>query len=192
MNSKSKGNTFERDMSRMLSLWWTNGKRDDAIWRSASSGALTTVGKGRYLAHTGDFAATDAEAAPLFDKVIIEAKRGYNRYSMQDLLDIPEDAARSNPVWEMFKKLAGACNEQEKVGLLLWKRDRRDLLAFSIKVCHTRPSIMTMYRCLVHTPNFIVYGDTWKEFSSSFSGAQIKSLLDSLDASSVLTPSTPS
>ncbi len=97
MNSKNKGSGFEREMSRLLSLWWTDGKRDDAIWRSASSGALTTVGRGRYLAHTGDFAATDAEAAPLFDKVIIEAKRGYNRYSVQDLLDVPVDSLRKNP-----------------------------------------------------------------------------------------------
>jgi len=130
MNTKQKGNNFERDMSRKLSLWWTNGKRDDAIWRSASSGALTTVGKGRYLEHSGDFAATDEEATLLFKHVIIEAKRGYNRYSMQDLLDVPEGSLSRSPVWEMVTKLGRACYEQKKHGLLLWKRDRRDLLVF--------------------------------------------------------------
>ncbi len=131
-NNKQKGNNFERDMSRLLSLWWTQGRRDDAIWRSASSGALTTVGRGRYLAHTGDFAATDAEAAPLFDLVIIEAKRGYSRFSVQDLLDVPAASMDKNPVYEMLEKLTGACVTQKKFGLLLWKRDRRDLLGFFV------------------------------------------------------------
>ena len=195
MNSKNKGSGFEREMSRLLSLWWTDGKRDDAIWRSASSGALTTVGRGRYLAHTGDFAATDAEAAPLFDKVIIEAKRGYNRYSVQDLLDVPEKSLAKNPVWEMVTKLCSACYDQKKDGMLLWQRDRRNLLLFF----RANPT-STHLGCLPIRPwlSFLspdgsyFFGMPWDYFTSNVSGAQIKSLLGSLDASSVSTPSMSS
>lgn len=193
-NNKAKGNSFERECSRMLSLWWTNGKRDDAIWRSASSGALTTVGKGRYLAHTGDFAATDGEAELLFKHVIIEAKRGYNRYSVQDLLDVPKKGRAKNPVWEMFTKLRQTCLAQKKIGLLLWKRDRRDLL-----VLVSRPDVMsTASVCLdcklivYLPPNDLLGVLPWVEFESTVSADQLRSLLTPPVASSALTPSTPS
>jgi hypothetical protein len=193
MNTKQKGNNFERDCSRMLSLWWTNGKRDDAIWRSASSGALTTVGKGRYLAHTGDFAATDGEAELLFKHVIIEAKRGYNRYSVQDLLDVPEKGRAKNPVWEMARKLAKACMEQKKVGFLLWKRDRRDLLVLILRpdVMNT-PRLCFDYRLILHfPPNEIVGVVPWYEFCTTVSADRLRSLLMPPAASSALTPLNP-
>ena len=189
MNTKQKGNNFERDCSRMLSLWVTNGHRDDAIWRSASSGALTTVGKGRYLAHTGDFAATDGEAAWLFEHVIIEAKRGYNRYSMQDLLDVPEPGRAKNPVWEMVTKLEAACTDQSKYGLLLWKRDRRELLAFwrgnsYYDIYHRRT--MHFYG-LDDEKGWL--GTNWNDFSSIVSADRLRSLLAPPGASSSPTPS---
>ena len=195
MNTKQKGNNFERDCSRMLSLWWTDGKRDDAIWRSASSGALTTVGKGRYLAHTGDFAATDGDAELLFKHVIIEAKRGYNRYSVQDLLDVPEKGKLKNPVWEMFTKLRSACEAQHKHGLLLWKRDRREMLVFSVETNRIPQTLVASFDVavvLLPPPALYIYGVTWTRFQFTVSGARIKSLLDSLDASSSSTPSTSS
>ena len=162
-NNKQKGNNFERDMSRLLSLWWTKGKRDDAIWRSASSGALATIGKGRYLAHTGDFTATDAEAAPLFDKVIIEAKRGYSRFSVQDLLDVPATSRAKNPVYEMMAKLTEACSTQKKSGLLLWKRDRRDLLVFLITRSHDLICYIPKIQ-MISGNGHILYGMRWDDF----------------------------
>jgi len=195
-NGKAKGNNFERECSRMLSLWWTSGRRDDAIWRSASSGALTTVGKGRYLAHTGDFAATDGEAALLFEHVIIEAKRGYSRYSMQDLLDVPEGSLVKNPVCEMVTKLNLSCEIQHKWGLLLWKRDRRNLLVFTLAprsdlqsfVPPERNPWMTVW---LPTGNFL-YGMPWDQFAAIVSGARIASLLTQPVASSESKPVTPS
>jgi len=193
MDSKAKGSSFEREMSRLLSLWWTNGKRDDAIWRSASSGALTTVGRGRYLAHTGDFAATDAEAAPLFDKVIIEAKRGYNRYSVQDLLDMTPEAGAKNPTWQMFSKLADTCFSQIKFGFLIWKRDRRGMLVFML----SRPMYKlhfesTGIKMEVHSPKWSYYGMSWNDFTLNVSADQIRSWPVPPASSSVSTPSTSS
>jgi len=210
MNTKSKGNNFERDCSRMLSLWWTSGRRDDAIWRSASSGALTTVGKGRYLAHTGDFAATDGDAELLFKHVIIEAKRGYNRYSVQDLVDVPKD--KQNLVHEMLSKLILACKTQGKLGMLIWKRDRRA----PILICTDYSAYPGDREPDLVIPNFLGYRLvvlSWQDFSldtsgplfrarlekhdaerqvPSVCGAQIKSLLMTPASSSVSTLSTSS
>lgn len=41
-NGKAKGNSFERLVSKQLSLFLTQGKDEMAIWRSASSGAMAT------------------------------------------------------------------------------------------------------------------------------------------------------
>jgi len=194
-NGKVKGNTFERDCSRMLSLWVTNGHRDDAIWRSASSGALTTVGKGRYLAHTGDFAATDGEAAWLFEHVIIEAKRGYNRYSMQDLLDVPYRSMDKNPVWQMQFKLGQTCSEQQKDGLLLWKRDRRELLVFyrPLPARVAWPLILENSWLSLRAPDGSSYfGLRWETFASIVSAVRLESWLAKPVASSSSTPSNPS
>jgi len=184
MNTKQKGNNFEREMSRLLSLWWTNGKRDDAIWRSASSGALTTVGRGRYLAHTGDFAATDGDAELLFKHVIIEAKRGYNRYSFQDLLDVPGSRIKQNPVYEMLSKLHLACIQQDKRGMLLWKRDRRELLLLFWKMPFS-DKLLVDKTVLVYSPplpsGFAVM--TWNQYSASVSGDRVRSLLGQPGAS---------
>jgi len=190
MNSKNKGGVFERDCSRMLSLWWTDGKRDDAIWRSASSGALTTVGKGRYLAHTGDFAATDAEAAPLFDRVIIEAKRGYNRYSVQDLLDIPGDKQLGNPASEMLYKLDEVCRTQGKWGLILWKRDRRGTLAITMGRRFVFPELAPHLEGRVGILHFHVL--PWQAFEISVSANQIMFLPATPVASSSCSSSTSS
>ncbi len=196
MNTKQKGNRFERNCSRMLSLWWTNGKRDDAIWRSASSGALTTVGKGRYLAHTGDFAATDGEAELLFKHVIIEAKRGYNRYSVQDLLDVSWKSSAKNPIWQMYTKLGTTCHEQGKLGLLLWKRDRRELLAF----VRGNPAFpgwgealrVERYPLRLIGPDCVyLYGMAWEQFQLNVSADRVKSLLTLPGASSAPTPLNP-
>jgi len=197
VNTKQKGNNFERDCSRRLSLWWTNGKRDDAIWRSASSGALTTVGNGRYLAHTGDFAATDGEAELLFKHVIIEAKRGYNRYSVQDLLDVPQAALTKSPTYDMFHKLSAACSVQLKYGMLLWKRDRRELLVFFRDRLYPLgiPPIVPENAIWINVlcPDGVwMSGVPWSRFKSTVSADRLRSLLAPPVALSESTPSTPS
>lgn len=76
----AKGGVWERECAKMLSLWWTDGERDDTIWRTSGSGSRFTTrkkqGKGTYNA-AGDLCATDPIAQPLFDFLLIECKRGY-------------------------------------------------------------------------------------------------------------------
>lgn len=80
-----KGDDFERDVSRMLSLWWTEGKRDDIFWRTSASGGRATAraeyaGRQTKYEH-GDVTFTDPVGKPLLDLAVIEAKRGYTNTS---------------------------------------------------------------------------------------------------------------
>jgi len=79
-NTGAKGGEWERDLSKMLSLWWTHGDRDDVIWRTHGSGSRATTrsrkGLGT-LGAAGDLMATDPIAEPLFAYWLAEAKRGY-------------------------------------------------------------------------------------------------------------------
>ena len=40
---KRKGNNYEREMSRRLSLWLSENERDDLIWRTHNSGGRFTT-----------------------------------------------------------------------------------------------------------------------------------------------------
>lgn len=42
-NSKRKGNVMEREIAKKLSLYLTDGKEENAVWRTSSSGAMATT-----------------------------------------------------------------------------------------------------------------------------------------------------
>jgi len=60
INSKSKGNAWERKSARILSLLLSDGKKTDLFWRTASSGALATVTK-KYNTQMGDIQSVNQE-----------------------------------------------------------------------------------------------------------------------------------
>ena len=39
----AKGPSFEREVCEKLSLWWTDGKRDDVFMRTSGSGGKATA-----------------------------------------------------------------------------------------------------------------------------------------------------
>ena len=96
-NKSGKGSGFEREIAKRLSLWWTEGDRDDVMWRTQNSGGRATIrrkqGKGLAGQHS-DLTYTDPIAKPLFDIVLIECKRGYKRWSLLDMVDKGKKAAR--------------------------------------------------------------------------------------------------
>jgi hypothetical protein len=128
MSKAQKGSAFERQICKELSLWWTEGQRDDVFWRTSGSGArATTRGKrgsstyGQY----GDIAATDPIGEPLLKFVTIELKRGYNKATPWDLLDAPEKAAK-----QTFEKFLCQAEDQRCAAdtpgfWLITKRDQR-------------------------------------------------------------------
>ena len=127
----AKGATFERDISKVLSQWWSVGlggvKRDDIFWRSSQSGGRATqrakFGKDTYGSY-GDITALDPIGEPLMRFATIELKRGY-KDTPWDLLE----CKRTGAVRPFEKALVQAQKSSIQSGSLGWiligKRDRR-------------------------------------------------------------------
>lgn len=124
----AKGSAFEREVCKMLSLWWSRGQSSDIFWRTAMSGGRATVRRKKGLVtrhHNGDIDAIDPTGKPLTDLLLIEIKRGYNRTTFADLLDAPVRAAEQQ--WAGW--IAKARTTQRAAGIAHWfliaRRDKR-------------------------------------------------------------------
>lgn len=129
----AKGGDYEREMCKRLSLWWTDGKRDDVFWRSASSGGRATSRskKGKKTAGSyGDITAVDVEGAPLIEAFTIELKRGYSASSFADALDRRDNQGAS--LWENFVEQASRSAREARTPywLLIHRRDQKKALVF--------------------------------------------------------------
>lgn len=126
----AKGSSFEREICKMFSLWWTDGKREDVFWRTSGSGARATVrskSKQKTFGQYGDVQATDPIGQPLIDLCTIELKRGYSHETFANLL---EDSQTANAKPCMYAKfIQQAKGDSRKANtpwwLLIVKRDRR-------------------------------------------------------------------
>jgi len=121
-----KGASFEREVCKQLSSWWTGGERDDVFWRTPQSGGRATrrAQKGQKTAgHYGDILAVDHVGQPLIDFMTFELKCGYPDDSFADLLD---GTAKS----QWFKWIQGAIRVRDESGSKYWglvvKRARRE------------------------------------------------------------------
>ena len=129
----SKGSQFERDICRLLSLWWSNEERDDLFWRSAGSGAMAKtrkkVGKSTFGQY-GDVQATDPLGQPFLDVFTVELKRGYSKDNFANMVDKREGAAMQ--AWESF--LHQVKEDTQNAGslywMLIWCRDRRQPIVY--------------------------------------------------------------
>lgn len=78
VNGSQKGAAFERTIAKQISLWVSGGTNPDLLWRSASSGARSTVrrkatGKG-IDNQASDIAPTHVDAEPFSSLFILECK----------------------------------------------------------------------------------------------------------------------
>ncbi len=127
---KNKGNSFERQVCKQLSLWWTNGKSEDIFWRTASSGAMANIRSKRHkecFGQYGDIQAINPIGQPLIDLCTIELKRGYSKSTFADLME-PSTHANPNPCqYEKFclQAYADYQRSDSMSWLLIVKRDRR-------------------------------------------------------------------
>lgn len=134
MAKQGKGSNFERQTCKTLSLWWTNGKRDDVFWRTAGSGARaktrSKTGQNTFGQY-GDIQATDPIGQPLIDTVSIELKRGYSHNSFADIID-KKETSKTQQLYELFIEQAkqDAKNAGAPFWMLITKRDRREALVF--------------------------------------------------------------
>lgn len=106
----AKGGNFELKIAKILSLWFSEGERDDLVCRTDSSGGRATVrskkGKETNIFLYGDLKHSDDLAMPMFKKWSIECKTGYakkNKKSITkwDILDLI-DSTQKETVFEMM------------------------------------------------------------------------------------------
>ena len=124
VNGKAKGCSFERDICKKLSLWWTNQQSDDIFWRTASSGGRATQRKKQEketFGQNSDIQATNPDGQPFVDLFCIECKRGYGKWDLLEFLDggktTPEILSFSNQVMEDCEK--------GQYPVIIFKRDRK-------------------------------------------------------------------
>ena len=130
-----KGGNFEREMAKKLSLWASNGKHDDWIWRTSSSGARakTRAKQGKETANScGDLKPEHMGAFFLFNKCIWELKNGYKSWCVLDLID--NTKTRSNQKKEKIQTLESfaiqskqdAKNAKVPYPIILTKKDKHE------------------------------------------------------------------
>lgn len=147
-----KGSSFEREVCKKLSLWVSNGEKDDIFWRTAGSGARATTrakgGKSTCNAD-GDMCCLDPAYQWFIDSVLIEMKRGYNSWRLDDFL-LPKQ--KKDSIFVVWEKLEKEAAQLHKLPLLILKQDRRQELYISQSYFQTDKSV-----CLMHRYKFPVY-----------------------------------
>jgi hypothetical protein len=124
----SKGSSFERKICKQLSLWWSEGKRDDIFWRSSQSGGRATSraqkGLSTYGSY-GDIAAVDPIGEPLLKLFTIELKRGDSHKTPADLIDVEGDNSK-HPWMKCLQQTIRQHKAAGSVGwMMIFKRDFR-------------------------------------------------------------------
>ena len=142
-----KGSNFEREICKLLSLWWTNDKRDDIFWRTSGSGARATTRsktKQKTFGQYGDVQATDPIGQPLIDLCTIEIKRGYSKSTFADLIEESQTANAKPCAYAKFIEQARQdCNRAGSFSwLLIIKRDRRKPIIIIPSILHTKIKII--------------------------------------------------
>lgn len=92
-NRAACGSQFERDICKELSLLLTKQERDDVLWRTAASGARSTIRarQNKHLDQCGDIASTDPSSKWLTDLILFELKNGYPKaFDILSMIERPE------------------------------------------------------------------------------------------------------
>lgn len=128
-----KGESFERDMCRFLSLWWTEGKHNDVFWRSRVRATRRSPDAKHQL---GDIKADSPEGEGLMKVFNIELKTGYSvgkkgktvknvPWDLLDLIDYrkgSEDLEKKQII-KFWRQTVTDAEISERIPLLIFSRD---------------------------------------------------------------------
>lgn len=131
---KQKGNCFENDRAKELSLWITKGARIDIFERSSSSGAKATMhrklGRDAFSSQAGDIASSDPLGEQLTKPIMIECKH-YADMQYQNLL-----FGGKGGVVQFWHKLLEECDYYKKHPMLVCRQNNRPIiLGVTLHVC---------------------------------------------------------
>lgn len=118
---KAKGGAWEREVSKKLSLWLSEGKQDDLLWRSAMSGGRATVAhkKGKKDSQVGDIAGTSELGVKFTDIFAIECKT-YQSLHMESFIYNQDKGALG-----FWKEIDAKAHASGKVPVLVAKQVRQ-------------------------------------------------------------------
>jgi hypothetical protein len=130
----AKGRDFEREISKDMSLWLTNGENPDCIWYTKSSGGratrrVKTNQESKRYDH-GDLGPDDACVYYYFDTFNCELKTGYGKkhkkqttlWSVTDIID----SSQSTPIfYDFWWQSINDALESEREPMLIFRRNRR-------------------------------------------------------------------
>lgn len=129
----AKGSSYEREICKKLSEWWSRTGADDIFWRTHGSGARATSRskRGKSLGKQyGDICAVDTRGKSLIDVCTISCKRGYAKTTIGDLIDQTANSKES----QFAKWISEAIRDHLLADSLSWmlivKRDRKADLIF--------------------------------------------------------------
>ena len=122
----NKGANFEREASRKLSLWLTDGKRDDVFWRNRTRITSNTPNAEMQL---GDMTAVHIVGVPFIELFNVEFKTGYSKTRTGkrtknipwDILDILD--GKGKVFHEFWNQVDRDSEISNRIPLLIFKRD---------------------------------------------------------------------
>lgn len=122
-NSKVKGGEFERKICKDLSLWLSNGKYKDVLWRSAMSGGRATVAfkKGERQQAVGDVCAIRPEGMKFCSLFYLELKH-LKDAGIEHLFFSLGSAGQLVGIWNKAVKEA---EKHERYPLLIVRQNQR-------------------------------------------------------------------
>lgn len=137
----NKGASFEREICKKLSLWFTEGEDLDAFWRTKNSGGRATVRNKRkqnvVLEEYGDLQ-SDSDNGKVFCQFFCcELKTGYatktknikgqtniNNWSLMDHLDGNKNQ-KTYQLFEFWKQVTRDAELSKRIPLLFFRRLRK-------------------------------------------------------------------
>lgn len=155
--TKSKGAGFEREVCTALSLWWSEGERDDIFWRSNASGARATQRRkvGKDTAYQGgDTTFSDPIGEPLIRHWSIECKTGLGKREVVkdkkgkvvkvvnhtwDILDLIDSQQNTTVFEKIWRQCSGDAETTGRVPVLIFRRNARKKC-----ICFEKTYISTM------------------------------------------------
>jgi hypothetical protein len=121
VKGNQKGNSFEREMCRQFSLWYSGGKLDDLFWRTSGSGSRATnrhiKGKDLTKFQHGDMTHVRPEGRPLTEHISFEFKS----YAGIDFHGIFHTVSPENSLLSFWAKCVRDAEESGRLPFLVTK-----------------------------------------------------------------------
>lgn len=125
---KAKGNGFEWEVCRRLSLWWSAGKSRDIFCPTDSSGGRATfrrrTGDPLKIHQDADITFADPDGQSLIETFYIECKSGYGVWDTLDLIDSKKKEPELIKFWT---KCALGAVDTQKIPVIIFRRNRRSI-----------------------------------------------------------------